>query len=275
MQQTSPPRLGVAVTYRVFDILGQWIFDHDRDIEIQDFFSPQVLSADTKPLIAKYRDLLSGYGGNIGIHGPFVGFEIAAGDAEVRAVAKKRLAQGLDVAESLGATQMVVHSPFNQWHAQNFVHFEGRREQMFEWSQDTLEGPVKRAGDIGCTIVFENCDDVVPAVRRELAEAIDSPNFRLSVDTGHANLVHGSNGAPPVDHFLKDAGAMLAHVHLQDTDGYADRHWIPGEGSIHWASVFDALAALAVTPRLIIEVFKNFHRIPAAVKKFDEQGLAC
>ena len=104
--------------------------------------------------------------------------------------------------------------------------------------------------------------------------AIGSPNMRLSVDTGHANLVHGSNGAPPVDYFLKDAGDMLAHVHLQDTDGFADRHWIPGEGSIHWASVLDALAALKIKPRLIVEVFKNIHRVPAAVKRFEDLGLA-
>lgn len=275
MPKSTPPRLGIAVAYEYFDILGRWIFEHDRDIEIQDFAYPEILSADTAPLIARYRDLLSGYRGNIGIHGPYVGLDIAAGDPEIRTVVKKRLAQGLEVAEALGATMMVAHSPFNHWYAQNFLNWDGMREKLFENAQDTLADALKRGGDIGCTIVLENCDDVLPADRRELAEAIDSPNLRLSVDTGHANLVHGSNGAPPVDYFIKDAGEMLAHVHLQDTDGYADRHWIPGEGSIHWASVFDALAKLDAKPRLIIEVMKNLHRVPDAVKRFEDQGLAC
>ncbi|MGR3291747.1 MAG: sugar phosphate isomerase/epimerase family protein [Paracoccaceae bacterium] len=275
MQHPTPPRLGIAVEVGFFDTLGKWIFDHDRDIEIADFTDPDVLSGDTAPLIARYRDLLSGYNGNIGIHGPYVGFQIDSSDPEIRTVVKKRLDQGLDVAEALGATIMVAHSPFNQWLTQNFPHFPGRREDVVACSIDSLSAAVKRAEDIGCVIVLENCDDVDPVERRLLAAAVDSPSLKISVDVGHANLVHGSNGAPPVDYFLKDAGEMLAHVHLQDTDDYADRHWVPGEGSIHWASVFDAVAALKVKPRLIVEVFNNIHRIPAAVKRFEDMGLAC
>jgi sugar phosphate isomerase/epimerase len=47
---------------------------------------------------------------------------------------------------------------------------------------------------------------------------------------------------------------MLHHVHLQDSDGHADRHWNPGEGDIHWHSVFRALGRLGSDPRLILEV---------------------
>jgi sugar phosphate isomerase/epimerase len=43
-------------------------------------------------------------------------------------------------------------------------------------------------------------------------------------------------------------------VHLQDTDGHADRHWKPGEGNISWVEVFRALARLSSNPRLILEL---------------------
>lgn len=275
MPEKPMPRLGVAVEYHYFETLGDWIFEHNRAVEIQDFAMSVLQASDTKSLVEKYSKLLSGYMGDIGIHGPFIGFDIASGDAEIRAVVKKRLLQGLDVAEALNATHMVIHSPFNQWLTQNTWNFEWLRPQIFESALDSLAPAVKRAEDIGCMLVLENINDVVPSDRRMLAEAVDSPNFKLSVDTGHAHLVHGSNGAPPVDYFLKDAGEMLAHVHLQDADGYADRHWIPGEGSILWTSVFDAIAAMEKQPRLIIEVFNNIHRIPDAVRAFEARGLAC
>lgn len=275
MPEKPMPRLGVAVEYHYFETLGDWIFEHNRAVEIQDFAMSVLQASDTKSLVEKYSKLLSGYMGDIGIHGPFIGFDIASGDAEIRAVVKKRLLQGLDVAEALNATHMVIHSPFNQWLTQNTWNFEWLRPQIFESALDLLAPAVKRAEDIGCMLVLENINDVVPSDRRMLAEAVDSPNFKLSVDTGHAHLVHGSNGAPPVDYFLKDAGEMLAHVHLQDADGYADRHWIPGEASILWTSVFDAIAAMEKQPRLIIEVFNNIHRIPDAVRAFEARGLAC
>jgi len=275
MTDKTMPRLGVAVQCQFFDTLGDWIFEHDRAIEIQDFTMPGVLAGDTLPLIEKYCKLLGGYAGDIGLHGPFIGFDIASSDAEIREIVQKRLLQGLEVAEALHATHMVVHSPFTQWHTQNVWNFEWIRPQMFEDAQATLAPAVERAENIGCTLVLENINDVDPSDRRLLADAIDSPRVKLSVDTGHAHLVHGSNGAPPVDYFLKDAGSMLAHVHLQDADGYADRHWVPGEGSILWTSVFDALASFDHQPRLIIEVFKNIHRIPGAVRAFEQAGLAC
>lgn len=44
----------------------------------------------------------------------------------------------------------------------------------------------------------------------------------------------------PVADFITDADEQLAHVHLQDVDGHADRHWAPGEGEIEWTAVFRA-----------------------------------
>jgi sugar phosphate isomerase/epimerase len=77
---------------------------------------------------------------------------------------------------------------------------------------------------------------------------------RVSLDTGHANYAHLSTGGPPIDYYVHAAGDLLHHVHLQDTDGYADRHWNPGEGNVPWREVFRALGRLSSNPRLILEV---------------------
>lgn len=275
MQSNDMPRLGIAINHKDIEGLGDWILETQRDLELQDFVMPDVLSNDASTLISAYKDWLKDHSGNVGIHGPFIGLDIASGDPEVRAIIKKRFGQGLQIAEQLGARHMVVHSPFTQWHTQNYANFEWLKDGIYEAAHDCLDAAVKRAENIGCTLVLENINDVNPDERLQLARSFNSDALKLSVDTGHAELVHGSNGAPPVDYFIKSAGEMLGHVHLQDADGYADRHWVPGEGSIMWPSVFDAIAALPQKPRLIIEVFRNMHRIPEAVRQFERQGLAC
>ena len=80
------------------------------------------------------------------------------------------------------------------------------------------------------------------------------------------------SGAPPVDYYVRAAGEMLAHVHLQDCDGYADRHWSLGEGTIRWHSVFRALAEIDANPRLVLEL-RDYARIPDSMAYLEREGL--
>ncbi|MEZ4634493.1 MAG: TIM barrel protein [Caldilineaceae bacterium] len=75
-------------------------------------------------------------------------------------------------------------------------------------------------------------------------QSIDSPWLRLSVDVGHAFLT-SQIGGPPPDQWIREAGAWLAHVHLQDSDGCADRHWRLGQGNLNWFAIFNALNEIA------------------------------
>jgi hypothetical protein len=102
--------------------------------------------------------------------------------------------------------------------------------------------------------MLENCDNTDPFARVDLARRIGHPKLKVSLDTGHADICHGRCDAPHVVDHVAAAAGELAHVHLQDVDGYADRHWHPGDGRIAWRPVFGALAALAERPRLTLEV---------------------
>ena len=149
----------------------------------------------------------------------------------------------------------------------------GAREALFERTHKTLDAVVKRAEDQGVVLVIENIEDKNPAERVALAKSFNSEALRVSIDTGHAQYAHGSTGAPPVDYYVSAAGNMLAHVHVQDADGYADRHWLPGEGTIRWAAVFRALGKLTSDPRLVIEV-KDIAGIQRGAAWLEAQGLA-
>lgn len=266
------PVIGAALSTKDLETYRDWILERDRDLEIQSFHTAEVLNSDWSAEAAHIRKLLDGYKGRLGIHGPFWGFSIASLDPDVRALVAKRMAQGLDVCEALGATQMVIHSPWSTWDYNNIDNFPGGRDRMIELTHDSISAAVRRAEDQGVTLVLENIMDIDPLDRKRLADSFASPAVRLSIDTGHAHYAHGSTGAPPVDYFVTSAGEALEHIHLQDADGYADRHWAIGEGTILWTSVFRAIAALTVKPRLILEL-RDKAGIPASMRYLEERGL--
>lgn len=270
--QKDMPVVGAALTLSKAVRLKDWLFDGDRDLEIQDFVLPQLLNGNWQSIADEYKKLLDGYRGRVGIHGPFYGFDVASDDPEVQAIAEKRLLQGLDVCEALGATHMVVHSPFTSWQHNNFGNDPSLRDRITEHCHTTMKEAVRRAESIGCVLVIENIEDIDPRERGVLADSFSSEAVKVSLDTGHA---HSTGGAPPVDYFVEAAGHRLAHVHIQDTDAHADRHWLPGDGTIRWRAFFDALKAHADNPRLIIEVGSALQqRIPDCVRRLESEGLA-
>ncbi|MDB5522351.1 MAG: hypothetical protein JWM58_114 [Rhizobium sp.] len=270
---TSLPIVGAAMTLNDLEIHRDWIFEKNRDLELQSFVDANTLNGDWTPVAERAKKMLDGHQGRLGIHGPFWGFVIGSQDPDVRAVVSKRLTQGIDVCAAIGATQMVIHSPYTTWSYNNLDANPGERERIVEHFQLTMKEAVKRAEDIGCTMVIENIEDIDPNIRVALADSFNSPAVAVSIDTGHAYYAFGSTGAPPVDYYVTAAGNRLQHVHLQDADGYADRHWSLGEGTIQWHSVFKALSKLESNPRLIIEI-KDKSKIPASAAYLASLGIA-
>lgn len=268
------PLLGAAVTLATYPLIRDWICDDARAIEIQDFCGIGVLEADHAGMITAWQRLLDGHTGPRGIHGPFFGLDISTPDTEVRAIVQKRMLQGLTVAEALGADLMVIHSPFNHWHQLNRANYPGVYPGLMEAASTCLAPVLERAAQTGCTLVLENCDDTDPMARVDMVRQIGHPNLAVSIDTGHADICHGRYDAPHVVDYVAAAAGHLSHVHLQDVDGYADRHWHPGEGRIAWGPVFSALAGLTEAPRLTLEVRTDLHRLPATVERLASLGLA-
>lgn len=252
--KSKKPIVGAALSIESFKTYRDWIFEKQRDLELQDFCFAEILNGDWSGLVSEYKTLLDGYKGRMGIHGPFWGLDIANEDPEIRTLVEKRMMQGLDVVEALGATHMVIHSPLTTWDHNNLSYNPGSRDKLIDRTHATLSRVVTRAEQLGCVLVIENIEDLDPFFRSELADSFESDSVAVSIDTGHANYAHGSNGGPPVDYYIHAAAERLAHIHLQDTDGHADRHWAPGEGNIAWHEVFRALAQYDNQPRLILEL---------------------
>ena len=71
-----------------------------------------MLNGNSRELADAIRPSLVGYSGRLGLHAPFRSLPIKAEDPDVHSTVDKRLHQALDVCDHLGATQMVVHSPY-------------------------------------------------------------------------------------------------------------------------------------------------------------------
>lgn len=258
------PVLGAALDRASLADHRDWLLQAPRDLELQHFVEAEVLEGDWSGLATEVNALLDGHQGRRGIHGPFWGFTVASYDPAVRRLVARRMDQALDVCAAVNGTHVVIHSPFTTWGYNHRGLYPTDTSRMLEAARDTLGGALARASDMGVTFVLENIEDVEPADRAMLCAELGWQALELSVDTGHAHYAHVSTGAPPVDFYIRAAGARLGHVHLQDADGFADRHWQIGHGTILWPSVFAAIAQSGATPRLILELRDKAGVIPSA-----------
>ena len=108
---------------------------------------------------------------------------------------------------------------------------------------------VEHAAHAGISIAIEN-------TREEryidyLLNGIDCETLTLCFDTSHDRLY-----APEQGGLLARWRHRLSALHLSDTDGRRDQHWLPGEGVIdfaalqhHWDDGFDGVYMLECVPR--------------------------
>lgn len=268
----TPFKIGAALSAAEIADHRDWLFDDARDVELQDFTSHAGLTTERADRIAAAKMALDGHGGRVGIHGPYEGLDVDQKDPELRPLVSARLVAAVETAAAVGARQVVIHSPYDAWHRNNLMASPGYAATRGARCAETLSPVLAACAREGVTLVVENIEDPDPAFRREMVEAIGSDWLRLSIDTGHAQLARRAAGAPPVDYFVRDAGDLLSHVHLQDVDGHADRHWAPGEGEIEWHAVFRALAD-APDPHLVLEL-RDKADVPKGFGWLRERGLA-
>ncbi len=258
MSQPVPAVVGASLNAERLKQYHNFIMAEHRPIELQDPANPGLLDRGWSDAAKEINSLLDGHTGIRGIHGPFIDLPTGANDLKIREVVVDRLKSGLEFGAEIGATHMVIHSP-TRYLGTN--PYEPPRSVLgltdeFGSIRATVEAILPRAQEIGCTIVIENLYDRNPYRLLEMVRSFDSESVRLSLDTGHAFISSRLGGASP-DHWVRLAGPLLAHLHLQDTDGDADRHWPPGIGQMNWYALFKAIGELEHEPRHIIETFDD------------------
>ena len=94
-------------------------------------------------------------------------------------------------------------------------------------------------------------------------EYLDSSVFCACVDVGHAAIV----GVEPQNFISQMKKGVIQCVHLHDTDGQKDRHWIPYQGDHDWDKIINALVEYDFNGDINLEVIHSFDNLPKELFK--------
>ncbi len=137
----------------------------------------------------------------------------------------------------LGSKYMVVHPlmPYGDDSADN-------PEKVYEINFDFFSRLCAYAKDFGVTVCLENMPFLKlpishPKAISEFVRSVGADNFKVCLDTGHANIF-GLKQSEAIKAIGKD---LLAALHIHDNDGKGDQHLDPFEGTIDWLNFGQAL----------------------------------
>lgn len=147
---------------------------------------------------------------------------IAAADGELREFSVQYFLRYIEMTAELGADRMLCCAGWG--------NYDEPVQQAFSRSVASLERLVRRAEQEGIELAFEILcpfeSNLVYNLEttRKMMEQIDSPAFRLCVDTVPVRL-----GGNSLQEFFAEFGSRICHVHL--TDGAPTGHVPLGEGT--------------------------------------------
>ncbi len=228
---------------------------------------------DGEDLVVADRDFLRRAGAEFGArglritqHGPYLGLNPASPDEERRRLTVSRYHSAFEAAEALGAVNIVLHAGYSR------RTYGGDVARWLELSMKTWPQFVRRAEDAGMTIAAENILEREPGPLKRLVEEIDSPAFRLCIDSGHLNVFSEVD----FEEWFRTLGPYIAELHLHDNNAEVDEHLPLGEGSIDFVRYFGLLQKYDVRPVYTIEPHSEeaFPRAIEAARRFIARGAA-
>lgn len=153
--------------------------------------------------------------------------------------------RSIETAGLLGAKYMVLHPV---WREEDRIIEDA--ERFIAVNAEAVKPWLAQAERCGVAILSENLlwgASRDPRIIAALVEAVDSPFFGWCFDTGHANCF----GYAP--HVLRECAVPPVSLHLQDNHGASDEHLIPGDGTIDWDAMTEALGDCGYAGDCVLE----------------------
>jgi len=161
--------------------------------------------------------------------GPKDGFDPASIVESARLNTIETFSENIKKASDIGVKKFVIHPSTEP------IPDEERAERMSR-SKDSLNELAEVAAKCGSVICIENlprtCLGKNSVEIKELLSVNDK--LRACFDTNHLL-------SQDTIEFIKDVGDKIVTLHVSDYDYMNERHWLPGEGKIDWASLLKAL----------------------------------
>ena len=187
------------------------------------------------------------------LHAPFSGIDIASLDERKRQSSLELIKKTVEYCSKIEGEIVIVHPCSTKMlgDAQNYSIAKNKTE-------DSLFSLTTFAEKLGIRLAVENLPNIggwkfgtEVSKLSKLVSKINNPCIGLCLDTGHSFV-----GKEDVD-LSKDVfacGEDLIALHIQDTDGKKDRHWLPGEGIINWAQFLKDLTFVGYQGVLTLEI---------------------
>ena len=178
-----------------------------------------------------------------------------------------KMARALRGTRLLGCKYMVLHPlmPFG-------MGDDGDRDEYMRINTEFFTELCKVAEKEQVVICFENMPMpklpiASPADILDFVKRIDSPYFKVCLDTGHASVLKISAGDA-----VRETGDYLKVLHVHDNNGRADQHLLPFSGVTDWQGFSKALKDIGFEGALSLEcaVGKN---LPDSIKEYHQIGL--
>lgn len=214
----------------------------------ESYLSPEV----HKEYLETVRRVKDELGVGFTVHAPIKDIHLGSLNRKLRQVAFDEIKSSLELANSIGASLVVVHGapglvtmPGGEWSKQVNLHPSRKQGEVAE-QEGYLVRALKDLADFAPDILL-GVENLVfphelyrsPEELKELLRKINRSNVGLTLDVGHA-VVSGYRAAEFVNLLARD----LFHVHLHDNHGVIDEHLPLGQGSIDYVAIIQALKKL-------------------------------
>jgi sugar phosphate isomerase/epimerase len=174
-----------------------------------------------------------------------------------RKYGREMFERGLEVAGTLGTDFIQIDSfppciecldgvQYDRDNVTNYgARWRYRLSPGFSWDRqwevwvDSVKWCARKAKDAGLNLIIEprvgeivnNTDSML-----SLIAAVNEPNLGAILDTGHQ---YAQKEILPLS--VAKLKSRLMYLHLSDNDGTKNDHFVPGQGTIDWEGLFDAL----------------------------------
>ena len=172
-------------------------------------------------------------------HGPWICPPIKDYTTEGRKERMEKMKKGIKITALLGVKYFVIH-PIMPFGCDN-IPLETYSDN-FNMNIEYYTELTKYAESENVIICYENmpfngypiskCSEILSVVK-----TIDSDNFKICLDTGHAMVMPDNS----LEDSVKELSSLIKVLHVHDNDGKGDQHKFPGLGVIHWQAFIDAL----------------------------------
>ncbi|HHV35725.1 MAG TPA: sugar phosphate isomerase/epimerase [Syntrophomonadaceae bacterium] len=253
-------KLGTGAYQERFLQDWNYCLEHFDVVELQDFIMPDNL--DNPKIIDEYLGMLSGFTGEVTLHGPYLNLVPTSIDNKVKEVAELRYLQAVEAANKLGAHKLVIHSFYD-----TTTGYSKYDDLWLEGNVLFWDAFLQKIKGSGVTILLENVHDKIPDTFVKMLELLDSSQISTCIDIGHCSCL--SKYKP--GEWVRRAGGQ--YFHINDNDGASDGHLLPGKGNIDFHHVIEELAKLPVV-YLIGEVWDGFASQFESLTKLQEMIAA-